>query len=260
MLRNSKRKILKFYFPIQQSEDVVELKRIERDGKFMKKIYLTLILGFGMFAQQGWSPPPGQGGAAAAPDIKSCDLKPQEQTKITLTDKSGKKHFICTGMAACGESLVPVSCKISEREPCPVATKCLEFDPSVLGKSVFKRCDGIFHIRLTGLPRTPNYIVNLDDFGSCVGFISDERDIDISGVVGPWRVPLVRHPVSFQLKLTSRTDGILNVSGWAFNLNSRNTRFEINLNKNVTIKTLEDVDSGTRKGILLKDSSFNFDK
>jgi hypothetical protein len=35
----------------------------------MKKIYLTFILVFGMFAQQGWAPPPGKGGAAAAPDL-----------------------------------------------------------------------------------------------------------------------------------------------------------------------------------------------
>jgi hypothetical protein len=53
------------------------LKEINRDEKFMKKIYLAFILVCGLFAQQGWAPPTkggATGGAEVAPDIKTCDL------------------------------------------------------------------------------------------------------------------------------------------------------------------------------------------
>ncbi|MFI5391892.1 MAG: hypothetical protein ACHQYQ_11075, partial [Bacteriovoracales bacterium] len=39
-----------------------------------------------------------------------------------------KDYFICTGQAVCAGKTVPVSCKVSEREPCPTATKCMSFD------------------------------------------------------------------------------------------------------------------------------------
>lgn len=98
----------------------------------MKKIYLCFLLVFGMFAQQGWAPPPGQGGAtggaAAAPDISKCDLNPSKQTKVKAKGRDGKEYFICTGQAICGGKAVPVSCKVSERESCPTAIKCISLN------------------------------------------------------------------------------------------------------------------------------------
>lgn len=98
----------------------------------MKKFYLSLILVFGMFAQQGWAPPPGKGGATggaeAAPDISRCDLNPSQQTKVHVRGQDGKDYFICTGSAICGGAVVPVSCKVSEKEPCPTANQCIQFD------------------------------------------------------------------------------------------------------------------------------------
>lgn len=96
----------------------------------MKASYLALFFLLGIFSQNGWAPPPGKGGA---PDISKCDINPSKQTKVKLKDKSGNEHFICTGQAFCGGKATPVSCKISEREPCPTAVKCLVFpksDPS----------------------------------------------------------------------------------------------------------------------------------
>jgi hypothetical protein len=97
----------------------------------MKKLYLILFLGIGIFSQQGWAPPikgGATGGAEAAPDISKCDLNPSKQTKVTLTTKSGKVHRICTGVAICAGKSVPVSCKVSERELCPIAKQCLVFN------------------------------------------------------------------------------------------------------------------------------------
>ncbi len=96
----------------------------------MRIQYLIIILVLGIFAQQGWAPPikgGATGGAEAAPDISKCDLNPSQQTKVKVKGKDGKEYFICTGQAVCGGQAVPVSCKVSEREPCPVATKCINF-------------------------------------------------------------------------------------------------------------------------------------
>jgi len=91
----------------------------------MKKIFLILPLATLLFATQGWAPPPGKGGATGDQDISKCNLKPKEQTKIKLKDKSGKTHHICTGQAVCGGETVPINCRVSERESCPVAKKCI---------------------------------------------------------------------------------------------------------------------------------------
>ena len=81
----------------------------------MKNYFQFLILFYGLFAQQGWAPPPGKGGAAAAPepDISKCDLNPSKQTKVKVKGKDGREYFICTGSAICGGKAVPVSCKVS---------------------------------------------------------------------------------------------------------------------------------------------------
>ncbi|RLA61795.1 MAG: hypothetical protein DRQ88_00080 [Epsilonproteobacteria bacterium] len=91
----------------------------------MKKLFLILPLTALLFATQGWAPPPGKGGATGGQDLSKCDLKPKEQTKVTLKDKSGKVHHICTGLAVCGGKSVTVSCKVSEKEECPIAKKCV---------------------------------------------------------------------------------------------------------------------------------------
>ncbi|RLA68020.1 MAG: hypothetical protein DRQ88_00010 [Epsilonproteobacteria bacterium] len=91
----------------------------------MKKLFLILPLAALLFATQGWAPPPGKGGATGGPDISKCDLKPKDQTKLKLKDKSGKIHYICTGVAICGGKATPVSCKVSERESCPTAKVCI---------------------------------------------------------------------------------------------------------------------------------------
>lgn len=97
----------------------------------MKTIYLAITLICGVFSTQSWAPPikgGATGGATGAPDISQCDLNPSKQTKIKVKDKSGKEHFICTGQATCGGKTVPISCKVSEREPCPVAKQCIEYE------------------------------------------------------------------------------------------------------------------------------------
>ncbi|RLA61986.1 MAG: hypothetical protein DRQ88_00765 [Epsilonproteobacteria bacterium] len=91
----------------------------------MKKIFLILPLAAILFATQGWAPPPGKGGATEGPDLSNCDLKPKKQTKIAIKDKKGKTHHICTGMAVCDGNSWPVSCRVSEKEPCPIAKKCI---------------------------------------------------------------------------------------------------------------------------------------
>ncbi|RLA68022.1 MAG: hypothetical protein DRQ88_00020 [Epsilonproteobacteria bacterium] len=93
----------------------------------MKKLFLIFPLAALLFATQGWAPPPGKGGAAGF-DASKCDLKPKEQTKVALKDKSGKLIFVCIGSAVCGGKTVPVSCKVSEREACPMAKKCVVSD------------------------------------------------------------------------------------------------------------------------------------
>ncbi|RLA61800.1 MAG: hypothetical protein DRQ88_00055 [Epsilonproteobacteria bacterium] len=93
----------------------------------MNKLFLIFPLAALLFATQGWAPPPGKGGATGGQDVSKCDLKPKEQTKITLKDKAGKVHYICTGIAVCGGQSVPVSCRVSEREACPMASKCISF-------------------------------------------------------------------------------------------------------------------------------------
>ncbi len=102
----------------------------------MKIQYLITFLILGMFAQQGWAPPPGKGGATggaeAAPDISKCDLNPTQQTKVMAKGKDGKDHFICIGKAICGGKSVSVKCKASEKELCPMAKACAPLDPGVL--------------------------------------------------------------------------------------------------------------------------------
>ncbi|RLA61572.1 MAG: hypothetical protein DRQ88_00855 [Epsilonproteobacteria bacterium] len=100
----------------------------------MNKLFLILPLATLLFATQGWAPPPEKGGAAAFPTFhsKKCDLRPQEQTKIALQDKKGKTHYVCTGMSVCAGKAVPVSCKISEREACPIAKKCFPPEKEIL--------------------------------------------------------------------------------------------------------------------------------
>lgn len=96
----------------------------------MKLQYLIILLILGIFRgeSQAMSPRKGgaSGGAAAAPilDVKRCDLKPRDQTKITLKDKSGKVHHLCVGSAVCEGKKKEVACSVGEREACPDARKC----------------------------------------------------------------------------------------------------------------------------------------
>ncbi|RLA62574.1 MAG: hypothetical protein DRQ88_08065 [Epsilonproteobacteria bacterium] len=143
----------------------------------MKKLNFTflLILGLGLYSTQGWAPPPGKGGASASPEFnsKTCEINSTEQTKVELLDKSGKKQFICTGMSICGGIAVPVSCKVSEREPCPVATKCLELLPG----DFLKSCSGSFQVNFKGRDLSMN-------FDYCKGYIERYRQsyaVQISG-------------------------------------------------------------------------------
>lgn len=105
----------------------------------MKIQHLIILLIMGIFIGEAQAMKPSKGGAtggaAAGHDINSCDLKPQSQTKIKIKDKTGKFHYICTGQAICGGQAVPVSCKVNERELCPVAKKCVKFEaPTVAVK------------------------------------------------------------------------------------------------------------------------------
>ncbi|RLA63926.1 MAG: hypothetical protein DRQ88_01430 [Epsilonproteobacteria bacterium] len=93
----------------------------------MKKLFLILPLAVLLFSTQGLAGPP-KGGATGGHDLSSCDLKPKEQTKVKVKDKSGKTHHICTGLAVCGGKATAVSCKVSEREACPTAKKCITFN------------------------------------------------------------------------------------------------------------------------------------
>ena len=94
---------------------------------------MAIILVFAMFSQQSWAPPikggGATGGAEGTSDISKCDLNPSQQTKVQVKGQDGKNYFICTGSAICGGMAVPVSCKVSEKEPCPTAIKCIQFDP-----------------------------------------------------------------------------------------------------------------------------------
>ncbi len=110
----------------------------------MRILNILAILIFGLFAVQGWAPPPGQGsttgGASVTPDISKCDLKPANQTKVKAKGKDGKDYFICTGQAVCAGKAVPVTCKVSEREPCPTATKCVSFDLELISSEEIREC------------------------------------------------------------------------------------------------------------------------
>lgn len=123
----------------------------------MRILNIMIILIFGLFSVQGWAPPikgGATGGAEAAADISKCDLNPSKQTKIKLKGKDGKEHFICTGQAICGGKGVPVSCKVSEREQCPVAKVCLRPDFGVYKEywtanckvAQFKLPDGFYFV------------------------------------------------------------------------------------------------------------------
>jgi len=96
----------------------------------MKVQYLIIFLIFGLFSQLSWAPPI-KGGAAVS-DISKCELDTSKQTKVIFTDKSGKELHICTGLAACAGKIVPVSCKVSERELCPISKQCITFDDLTL--------------------------------------------------------------------------------------------------------------------------------
>lgn len=89
------------------------------------KIFLFLILILAV--TKAWAPPPEKNERAETSDISKCSLNPQVQTKVTLIGKDGKRQSICTGQAACGGKTIPVSCRVTDREPCPVAKKCIVF-------------------------------------------------------------------------------------------------------------------------------------
>ncbi len=97
----------------------------------MKLQYLIVFLILSLFTGECLAMSPRKGGAPgraeAGPIISSCDIRPPEQTRIGLKDKKGQMHYICTGQAICGRGAVPVSCRVSDREPCPIAKKCIEF-------------------------------------------------------------------------------------------------------------------------------------
>lgn len=93
----------------------------------MRIQYLIIILIFGIFCQQGWAPPPGKGGAAAAPDISKCDLNPSKQTKLKVKGEDGKVHFVCTGPIICEGKAIELSCRVNEGDSCPGVSKCVIF-------------------------------------------------------------------------------------------------------------------------------------
>ncbi|RLA61797.1 MAG: hypothetical protein DRQ88_00070 [Epsilonproteobacteria bacterium] len=103
----------------------------------MNKLFLILPLAALLFATQGWAPPPGKGGATGGQNLSKCDLKPKDQEKFDFTDKKGKTHFLCTGEASCAGKTIPISCKVTEKEECPMAKKCVVF-PIGVTDEIFK--------------------------------------------------------------------------------------------------------------------------
>ncbi|RLA63923.1 MAG: hypothetical protein DRQ88_01415 [Epsilonproteobacteria bacterium] len=141
----------------------------------MNKLFLILPLAALLFATEGWAPPPGKGGATAGPEFntKTCDLKPKEQTKIELKDRSGKSIHICTGLSVCGNNLVPVSCKVSEKEPCPIAKKCIEFTRDI----ILKECTGKLNIRVDG----HDFELEVDNCRGSIAYAQSHGHVDIKG-------------------------------------------------------------------------------
>lgn len=105
----------------------------------MKKYYLIIFLGAGLISL--WVLP-----SLAVDDfidvderdlarecgplrLDSCERNLRDVTKVEVKGEDGKSYSICTGQAACGGSLIPVSCRVSKKEPCPTAKKCMEFVP-----------------------------------------------------------------------------------------------------------------------------------
>jgi hypothetical protein len=98
----------------------------------MKLQYLIIFLIIGIFVGEGQAMSPRQGGATggaaggATPflDVKKCDLKPREQSKLTVKDESGKTHFLCVGTAICEGKKKEVACEIKEKDSCPTSQAC----------------------------------------------------------------------------------------------------------------------------------------
>lgn len=99
----------------------------------MKLQHLIILLIIGIYFSEAQAMSPRGGGATggAAHDIGKCDLNASKHRKVKVKDKSGNYHYICTGQAICGNQPVPISCKISEREPCSMGKKCVEFGQGV---------------------------------------------------------------------------------------------------------------------------------
>lgn len=151
----------------------------------MKNGYLFIFLIMKIFINQAeaMSPRTGgaTGGAAAAPDISKCDLNPSKQTKVKVKGKDGKDHFICTGQAVCGGNAVPVSCKVSEREPCPLAKQCIVFTQSLIQSAQQNLLDD-YKVKCVELPeiapREFNEIFSqekLEDFKPMVRILSPQQ-------------------------------------------------------------------------------------
>ncbi|RLA61568.1 MAG: hypothetical protein DRQ88_00835 [Epsilonproteobacteria bacterium] len=89
----------------------------------MKKLFLILPLAALLFATQGWAPPP---------DLSKCSYDSKKQVKVPVNQKDGKKAIACHGLAICNGKPVPITCKGTERDPCPTASKCVEFGEGVV--------------------------------------------------------------------------------------------------------------------------------
>jgi hypothetical protein len=83
----------------------------------MKKIYLILILVFGVLAQQSWAPPPGKGGAtggATALHIvgKACGGKKVAELKCSFSASSGADY---ASLGSCENKSDPIKIKAGEQ-------------------------------------------------------------------------------------------------------------------------------------------------
>jgi hypothetical protein len=90
-----------------------------------------------------------------------------------LNDKTGKSIHICTGLSVCGNDLVPVSCKVNDRGPCPVAKQCVEFTRDV----ILKECTGKFNIRVDG----NNFELDVDYCRGSIAYARSHGFVDIKG-------------------------------------------------------------------------------
>lgn len=74
------------------------------------------------------------GARALGIDLSKCEIDPRKQRKLRVKGRDGKEHHVCAGEAVCAGKTVPVSCEISEREPCPIAKECIKYEELMPGE------------------------------------------------------------------------------------------------------------------------------